>query len=95
MIDKSSMGSFTIGDITVDNNFAKGQIIAYGTESPFSLNFYKEDGQWKYDLTSSFPIAILVLQKLVKELGKKRFIDTIFSAETENTPGQNVWRPIK
>jgi len=95
MIDKSSAGSFTIGDITVDNNFAKGQIIANGTGSPLFLNFYKENGQWKFDLTSLFPICIPALQKLVKELGERGFINAMLSAGTGNKLSQNVWRPIR
>jgi hypothetical protein len=95
MIDKTSARSFTIGDITVDNNFAKGQIIANGTASPLFLNFYKENGQWKFDLTSLFPIGIPALQKLEKELGERGFIDAMLSAGNGNKQSQNVWRPIR
>jgi len=61
MIDKSRVMGLTIGGLTVENNFAKGQIIANRIESPFFLHFFKENGQWKYDLTSSFLIGIPAL----------------------------------
>lgn len=95
MIDKNSAGRYTIGDITVDNNIAKGRIVANGIESPFFLNFYKESGIWKYDLTSSFSIGILAIQKLEKEFGERGFIDVLLNAGNGNKLSQNVWGPIR
>jgi hypothetical protein len=95
MIDKNSVLRFTIGDVTVDNNSAKGQLIFNGTGTPYFLNFYKENGQWKYDLTTSFPIFIPALQKLEKELGERGFIDGMLRAIPGNKLSQNVWRPIR
>lgn len=95
MIDKNSAGSLTIGDATVDKNSAKGQLIFNGTESPYFSNFYKENGQWKYDLTSSFSIGIPALQKLEKELGERGFINALLNAGNGNKLSQNVWGPIR
>jgi len=95
MIDKNGAGSFTLGDVTVDKNSAKGQLIFKGTGSPYFLNFYKESGQWKYDLTSSFPIFIPALQKLVTEFGERGSIDLMLSAVKGNKQCQNVWIPIR
>jgi hypothetical protein len=95
MIDKNGAGSLTIGDVTVNNNSAKGQLIFNGTGTPYFLNFYKENGQWKYDLTSSFPIFIPALQKLVTEFGERGSIDLMLSAVKGNKQCQNVWIPIR
>jgi hypothetical protein len=95
MINKKSEGSFTIGDITVENNFAKTQIIFNGVKSPYFLNFYKESGQWKYDLTSSFPISLPAIEKLTNEIGERGFINLMLSYGNRENANQNVWMPVR
>ena len=95
MIDKASAKNLAVGDITIEKYFAKGQIVANGIESPYFIQFNKEDELWKYDLTSSFTIGITALHKLVEELGEKGFIRIMLSANPKNNQYRNVWKPIK
>jgi len=95
MIDKSSVSNISIGKVTIDFNFAKGQFILNGQESPYILNFYKE-GQWKFDLTSTFPITIPVFQKWANELGgPNKFIFASLKLLTGKTPGPDIWHPVR
>ena len=95
MIDKNNIGSFTIGDITIENNFAKAQIIFNGIKSPYFLNFYKESGQWKYDLSSSFPIGLPAIEKLTKEIGERGLINLMLSYGNQENTNKNVWMPVR
>lgn len=95
MIDKSSVGQLKLGTITTEKDSAKAQLIFQGTEYPQSLNFYKEQGQWKYDLTSSFVLAMPALQKLIDELGEETLIDWMLNADKQNKPSPTIWRPIR
>lgn len=95
MIDKSGAANISIGKVSIDNDFAKGQLISYGQESPYFLHFYKE-GQWKFDLTSTFPIAIPVLQKMADELGgSNKFIFAALKQLTGKSPSHDIWDPIR
>ena len=95
MIDKQSVGGFTIGDINVDTNLAKAQVIFEGVKSPYFLNFYKESGQWKYDLTSSFPIGLPAIEKLTNEIGERGLLNLILSYGNGKNANQNVWMPVR
>jgi hypothetical protein len=95
MIDKGGAANISIGKVTIDNDFAKAQLISYGQESPYFLHFYKE-GQWKFDLTSTFSIAIPVLQKMADEFGgSDKFILVALKQLTGKSPGHDIWHPIR
>jgi len=67
MVGKSSVANNEIGEISIDEQFAKGQLVAYGTPAPAYFHFYEEDGAWKIDLTSIFPIATQAFQQMLDE----------------------------
>lgn len=95
MIDKGSAANISIGNVTIDNDFAKGQLISYGQVSPYYFHFYKE-GQWKFDLTSTFPIGIPALQKMADELGgSNKFIFAALKQLTGKSPSHDIWYPIR
>jgi hypothetical protein len=54
MVGKNSVVNSSIGDVTVEGTFAKGQYVSNGQKAPFNFDFYKEDNAWKVDLTSIF-----------------------------------------
>lgn len=84
-----------LGTITMENDTAKGQLFFKETEYPYYLNFYKEDGQWKYDLTSSFALGMRMLQKYVDDMGEKLVIKMALNADPQHKPGPYIWRPLK
>jgi hypothetical protein len=70
MVGKNSVVNSSIGDVTVEGTFAKGQYVSNGQKAPFNFDFYKEDNAWKVDLTSIFPTTNIVFRKLVEESGQ-------------------------
>lgn len=95
MIEKKSLARLTIGSITIENNFAKARIVFDGIESPSFLHFCKEEGQWKYDLTSSFQVGLPALQKLAKELTERGLINAMLAVGAKDTTVRNPWNPIQ
>lgn len=70
MVGKSSVAHNTIGEVTIDKEFAKGQLVANGEKAPLYFHFYKETGEWKLDLTSLFPISNQAFRKMVEDSGE-------------------------
>lgn len=95
MINKGSVVPLKLETVIVDKDTAKGQINFKEVDYPLYLNFYKEEGQWKYDLTSSFAIAMPALQKYVDELGEKFLINMMLHADKQKIPDPYIWRPVR
>lgn len=97
MIGKSSVANNAIGGISIDHSFAKAAFIAEGRKSPFHFHFYKEEGQWKIDLTALFSISTAVFKKIANENGQNEneFLLSILENITGNKPTNQIWQPIK
>ena len=97
MVGKNSVAKNSIGDITIDGNFATGQFIANGQKAPLYFHFYKEDEQWKIDLTALFPISTNVFKKMADDSGQNQneFLFSLLEMITGKKPGQEIWQPIK
>jgi hypothetical protein len=95
MINKTGLANLSNGNVTIENDFAKGQLIGRGQELPHFFHFYKE-GQWKIDLTSAFPIAFPVLQKLADEMGgANKFILASLKLITGKSPDHEIWNSVR
>ena len=96
MVGKNSVVNAAIGDVTIDNEFAKGQFMANGQKAPFYLHFYKEDGQWKSDLTSLFPISTMAFKKMADDSGEDQneYLFSLLEMITGKKPGAEIWKPI-
>lgn len=95
MVDTKSSPVLKLGTVTIDNDSAKAQLLFKDAEYPLYLNFYKEQGQWKYDLTSSFAIALPALKKYVDEMNEKLVINMMLNADPQHKPSPYIWRPIR
>ncbi|KOH45033.1 hypothetical protein [Sunxiuqinia dokdonensis] len=95
MIGKQNQGSLMIGQVNVDQNSAQGKLLLDQIESPYSVHFNKENGEWKYDLTSLFPLADSYIRKMTDEFGEKWMINAIVSAMAKENNKNNLWNPIK
>jgi hypothetical protein len=96
MVGKNSVANNSIGDVMIDNDFAKGQLIANGQKAPFDFHFYKEDGQWKIDLTSLFPVSTMAFKKMAEESGQNEnvYLFSLLEMITGKKPGNETWKPI-
>ncbi len=96
MVGKNSVANISIGDVTIDGNFAKGQLVANGQKAPFYFHFYKEDGLWKIDLTSLFPISTNTFKKMADDSGQNQneYLFSLLEMITGKKPGFEIWKPI-
>ncbi len=97
MVGKESVQRNAVGKVSIEGNFAKGQFIANGNETPFFFHFYKENKKWKLDLTSLFPLSEAAFQQMAKEneTPENEFIFLILSMVSNKTPQNTLWQPIK
>jgi hypothetical protein len=96
MVGKESVATASLGVIDVDGNFAKGQFVNDGQKTPIYYHFYKEDGDWKIDLTSIFDIAAMAFRNMQKESGmtENEFLFTILEMITGKKPGPEIWETL-
>lgn len=86
---------YSISEITINENFAKGQLITKrGT--PIDFHFYKEGGQWKINLTSMFPILKMGLKMAAAFVGQEEneFLFSSLEMTTGKKPGPEIWEPM-
>jgi hypothetical protein len=96
MDGKNSVANNSIGEVIIESDFAKGQIIVNGQKAPFYFHFYKEEGQWKIDLTSLFPVSAMAFKKMADESGENQndYLFSLLEMITGKKPGTEIWQPI-
>lgn len=98
MIGKGSLANATIGKVQVKKGTsAEGQLLMFGEKVPFKFKFNKEDGTWKIDLTSFFPVSNKQFQKLADESGKSTndYLFGLLEMLTQKKPDSGIWLPVK
>lgn len=96
MVGKNSVANSSIGDVIIEKDFAKGRFISNGQNSPFYFHFYKEEGQWKIDLTSLLPITAMAFKAMADESGENLndYLFMLIEIMTGREPGIEIWQPI-
>jgi hypothetical protein len=97
MVGKSSVSGNTLGDVTIEQNFAKGELVTHGKKTPLFFHFYKESDGWKFNLTDLFDVSNMALKQILKDTNKsenERLLE-ILSALTGREIGSEIWEPIK
>ncbi len=97
MVGKNSVANNSIGDVTIDKEFAKGQLIVSGQKTPLYFHFYKELGQWKLNLISLFPVSNIAFRKMVEDSGENEndYLFMLLETLTGKKPGAGIWRTIE
>jgi len=97
MVGKNSVANTSIGEVIIDGNFAKGQLVKNGQKAPFYFHFYKENNLWKIDITSLFSFGNMAFKKMIDDSGKNEneFFLYILEAMTGKKPSSEIWKPIK
>ncbi len=97
MVGKNSVSNQNVGDITINDSFAKGQFISSGQKTPFFFHFYKANSEWKIDLTSLFPISNMALKKMVETYGANEtsYILSMLKMVTGKEPDSKIWQPVR
>lgn len=97
MIGKNSVSKNSIGEVTINEHFASGQLLSNGQKTPLSFHFYKENDSWKIDLTSIFAVTDAAFEQVVAKSGMEEnaFLLSTLEQLTGKKPGQEVWHPVK
>ncbi|MFN7495326.1 MAG: hypothetical protein ACK5RG_20575 [Cyclobacteriaceae bacterium] len=97
MVGKNSVTNLAVGEVIIEKEFAKGQLIVNGQKAPFYFHFYKEEGQWKLDLTSLFPISTMAFKKIADESGvdQNEYLFSLLEMITGKKPGAEIWQPVQ
>lgn len=91
-----NIANFSIGDVKITGDTAKGQFMVGKEKAPFYYDFYKENGQWKIDLTSILAISETAFSAMIQESGQTEneilllLLEKIAGAKPDNT----MWQPI-
>lgn len=96
MVGKSSVVNNSIGNVTIDGDFATGQILVKGNQVPYSYHFYKYDDFWKVDLLSISHVSKTAFKQLQENSGMKEneYIFLLLEMVTGVKPGNEIWRTV-
>ena len=96
MVGKNSVANNSIGEVAINKDFAKGQLISNGQKTPIYFHFYKENKQWKVDLTSIFPISMVAFEQMANEsgMGENEYLFLLLEMISGEKPESKIFRPI-
>ena len=96
MVGKNGTSNLEAGPITVEGDFGKMEIVVREKNSGLTYHFYKEDGQWKLDLTSSFSMAKVAMNTVIQQSGQSEndFIFNMIRLTSRTKPNDDIWEPI-
>jgi hypothetical protein len=95
-IGKDSVARLNLGNFQVDGNAASGVVLdAAGRESPFKLEFLKEEGRWRLDLLKMLEMTRMAIVYAVQQTGMSEtdFVLYVLELSTGRTPGPEIWNP--
>lgn len=96
MIGKEGAMKIDIGNIAIEDNFAMAEFTSEGKMTGIKINFYKDEGNWKFDLSSFFKVGNIAFKNLLKDCpsSENECIAEILET-TYGKTGRNMWKPIK
>lgn len=97
LVSKEDIRQNELGTIFYDSTFARAPMVIKGQLSPLQLYFHLEQGTWKLDLTSLFPLTEPVIQRLVNESGmeENEFMQLLVTFTLAGEEQQNaLWHPV-
>ncbi len=99
LLDKDSASNVELGTITVEGDTAKSNTfsVAQQREYPFGVHFNRENGEWKMDMTSVFPLVDMVMQTEVTRSGltENEFLWRLLEASSGKKPSDSIWEPLE
>jgi hypothetical protein len=96
MIGKNSVARNEIGEVSIDKNKAEAQAIINNQPTPIQFVFYKENDDWKLDLTSIFSISSKGFEQLIKSQDKSEneYLLYLLELTTSIKVSNDIWKPI-
>ena len=96
MFGKNSLAAIELGKTEVNGDSARAQIIRDLEDTDMWFRFFKENGDWKLDLTSIFaPTTLHLMTGLAKQgMSENEFIFAILES-TGKPVTEEIWFPLK
>lgn len=94
MVGKDDIRNNDIGKIYLDSTFARAMMMVNGVESPLAMHFHLEEGEWRMDLTSLFPITNTALEEVIEdgEMTENEFLEFVISYGLKGKePFHEIW----
>jgi hypothetical protein len=97
MVGKNSIADNTLGEVVIDKAFARAQIRNKGKTSPIYFHFYKEENNWKLDLTSIFSTSSVAFTKMISESGQSENAYLLYLLEivSGKKPTKEIWEKVE
>lgn len=97
MVGKNSVANNSVGKVTIVDEFAEGEFMSNGQETPFSFNFYYEEKRWKVDITSIFAASQTAFEQMIAQSGQSEneFIVTALESVGDKKISTEIWRPVQ
>ena len=92
MIAMNTFKNQSIGKIEIDGSFAKGRFLTNNSETIFKYHFYKEDSQWKVDLSCLYSFREAEAKQEQIESGQNE--NDYMLSNVEMLTGKKVTRDI-
>jgi len=94
--DRSGISNLSIGEITITEDLALGEILIKDEPSVFNYKFYQVNSEWSLDLTSHIQLVNDVINNTIKESGKDMITTTLFSnlyTISDKLVDSTIWIP--
>ncbi|MGF1592009.1 MAG: hypothetical protein ACFCUW_01945 [Kiloniellaceae bacterium] len=95
-IGRSGAPRLEIGTSMVDGDSATAAILRPdGEETPYSLNFVRQQGQWRLDLVAMMELIHVAFETAQQESGfsEDEFVMRVLEQGTNRTVGPEIWSP--
>lgn len=96
LLGKNSVANLSVGEVIVENEFARGQLQTNGSNVPGFFHFYREEEKWKIDLTSIFPATSEAIRQVVAESGQdeNEFLLSMIESASGKKPDAEIWSAL-
>lgn len=95
-ISKEGTAGIRLGNYQVAGDLATGTLLREdGSETPYKVEFLKEDGAWRLNLKKMLEFARIGIEYAVKQAGmsEDEFILALLEYSTGERPGPDIWNP--
>ena len=96
LVGKNSVANLSLGEVFVENHFARAQLAVDNAPALFYFHFYREEEKWKIDLTSLFPTTSEAIRQMIKESGQgeDEFILSMIEKASGRAPEPTIWNAL-
>ncbi len=96
MIGKGGVMGMDAGIVRTAGDDARAEALMHGESPGIFLDFHREEGTWRFDLTSIFGIAEAALTLQIQSQNQRpaEFIFEVLELMTGEKPDPGIWHPL-